>query len=134
MNRALRKAVNDALNGLDWNLISEFCSEPTDKIKPTEMKKIMKGAIFTAVQDMIDENIDEISIAYFTITIKGDESKHIVSILFTPTKSIGRENPDTGPVLKTEIYTLEELLKDAVKDENYELAATLRDRINKLKK
>jgi excinuclease UvrABC helicase subunit UvrB len=135
MTRALRKAVTDAINGLDWNLISDFCCDPAEKkVKPTEMKKALKSAIFTAVQDMIDEGINEISITYFTITIKGDESKHVVSILFTPTKSVGLESPDDEPAMKSEIEALEGLMRSAVQNENYELAAELRDRISSLRR
>lgn len=131
MTRNFRKAVNTAINDLDWNLITDFCADGKDRPKISDVKRDMKAIIFTAVQEMLNEGVDEVSIAYFTITIKGDENQHVVSILFTPTKSTAVENPDLS-VPKSEIAVLEGLMHNAVREENFELAATLRDRIKRL--
>jgi excinuclease UvrABC helicase subunit UvrB len=138
MTRNLRKAVSNAINDLDWNLISDFCTDNTQRPKNfiSFVKKEMKTSIFAAVQDMIEAGLSEISITYFTITIKGDENQHVVTILFTPTKSVALEDPEAGTAeeIRTEIAVLEDMMNKAASEENFELAATLRDRIKKLAK
>lgn len=131
MNKNLRKAVNAAINGLDWAIIAEFCADQTGNKKKADIKKALKESIVSAINSMIASDIDEMSITLFTISIRGGEGSHIVQIAFTPTKSIATEDR-SEQTDEEERAVIEEMLEKAIKEEKYELAAALRDQLRRV--
>lgn len=143
------KLIDDAFSCIDWSLVLQFYNENeySDKYhkKRINVLQHIKNDLRNLCNFVIDNNLNYFDQDQFIIrwnNMADDSLGDKLEILFVPVRGCSFTNePDLNYIeLDKESGDLLEynatcdLLEDAIRDENYELAAVLRDRIKALDK
>lgn len=150
MEKNFKKMFDEATRCLNWDVIMNFY-ESSDKESVFLKKSRGRGGITkenirkelrNLVEFVISSDLSRFEADQWIILCKKNEGDlgAMLEIIFAPTKSCAFENEVDYPTEEEatqdayEIEVLTELLNKSVKEENYELSAVLRDRINKIMK
>jgi len=150
MEKIFKKMFDEAIRCLDWDVIMSFYD--SNDYESAYFKKrrgrggITKDSIRKELRNLVDfvltNDISRFEAEQWIIISKKNEGDlgGMLEIIFAPTKSCAFEKEDDYPTEEEinqdayEVEVLQELLDKSVREENYELSAVLRDRINKIKK
>lgn len=141
MDKQLKKIIDEAISCLNWTVITDNYRD-YEKIVGKKRKTTME----TIKQDLrnlctfiVENNISYFDQDQFVIIWRTTDIDYKLGskleIMFVPTRAsaFGEEEYDLRDdeidSTQLELDTLESLLANSVKSENYELAAILRDRI-----
>lgn len=153
MDKKSKKMFNDAFNNLSWNVIlnfyesSEYESDFIKKhgkskskiglanhVRTSITKNLVKEELTNLLEFMLTNNISHFETDRWILICDAE----MLEIIFAPTKGRGfngkyEVKPEDEDINYDEIGILQELLDKSVSEENFELSAVLRDRINDLK-
>lgn len=146
MDKQFKKIIEEAIGCLNWNVIVENYRDYERIIG----KKKRKTTIDSIKQDLrnlcmfiMDNNISYFDQDQFVIVWRHTDIDYKLGskleIMFVPTRAcaFGEEEYDMRDdeidATQLELDTLESLLVNSISEENYELAAILRDRIIAIK-
>lgn len=150
MEKTIKKMFNEAVRCLNWDIIMNFYESNDQEsfflkkrrgrggLSKDSIRKELKNLVeYVHNNDISRFEADQWIIMYK----KGDgDLGAMLEIIFAPTKGCSFENEVEYPTEEEatqdayEVEVLTELLEKSVKEENYELSAVLRDRINKINK
>lgn len=147
MDKKIKRVIEEAMSCLDWDVIMSFYQSSDYELKFTKRrerktvtKDFIKKELRSTVTFVIESGISKFEADQWIINWRtsDDELGHMLEIIFAPTKGCSFENEGeylTEEELSTEVQTkdhLTSLLAQKVKEEDYELAAVLRDQIKSL--
>jgi len=142
MDKQIKKIIEEAISCLNWNVIVENYRD-YEKITGKK-RRTTSDTIKTDLRNLcvfiIENNINYFDQDQFLIIWRhtDNDSKlgNKLEIMFVPTRAcafsedVCAEIDDDIDTTQLELDTLSSLLSKSLKEENYELAAILRDRIN----
>jgi len=145
MDKHIINLIDAAINKLNWSIIissyTDYETIPNKKIRPVTINTIKKD-LKNVCKFIIENNITYFDQDQFIIT--WDYKSQIngkLDILYVPTRSTTFDDKyrfepldDESEISETELAAFQKLLVNAVNVEDYELAAVLRDRINRANK
>jgi len=141
MDKQSKIIIEEAISCLNWTIIVENYRDYEkngEKKRKTNIDTI-KTDLRNLCHFIIENNISHFDQDQFVITWRNTDVDHKLGskleIMFVPTKAcaFGEEERDMKndevDATQLELDTLSSLLANAISEENYELAAILRDRI-----
>jgi len=147
VDKKYRKIIDEAISCLNWDVIVQNYRDYErilgKKKRPTNAESI-KNDLRNLCKFIIENNITYFDQDQFVITWRHSDidfklgSK--LEIMFVPTRSVAYSEEEEYDLrddeidsAKMELDTLTRLLESSIEEENYELAAILRDRIEAVK-
>lgn len=149
MDKSFKKIFEEAIRCLNWEVIMGFYANndyesaflKKRKGSGSITKDQIKKELMNLVEFVLANNVNRFEADQWIIVCKMEgDLGNMIEIIFAPTKGCAFEGEPDYPTEdealqdKYELDVLQELLDKSVLDENYELSAVLRDRMNKLKK
>lgn len=142
MDKQLKKTIEEAISCLNWTIIADNYRD-YEKIVGKKKRRMTVDTIKKDLRNLchfiIENNISHFDQDQFVIIWRHTDIDHKLGskleIMFVPTRacSYGSEEYDLRDdeidATQLELDTLTSLLSNAINEENYELAAILRDRI-----
>lgn len=138
MDKKLLKLIDEVVNCLDWSIIVETYREYDGDVKRPKGINAIKRDLKNLCKYIISNNIKYFDQEQFIVKWEfvNDKLGSKLEIIYVPTKSCAyTQEPDmeltNEPVMSVEeeIDALKRIINEAVLEENYELAAIIRDRI-----
>lgn len=147
MDKKYRKIIDEALSCLNWEVIVDTYKD-YERIISKRKRDTTIDSIKTDLRNLcnfiIENNISYFDQDQFVITWRTTDMDHKLGskleIMYVPTRACAFGNEEYEPRLdelgdvEYELQALASLLEGAVAEENYELAAVLRDRIKDVRK
>lgn len=138
MDKKLLKLINEAINCLNWSVIVETYKDYEGDTKKSKGINVIKRDLKNLCKYIISNNIKNFESDQFVVKWEFVNNKlgSKLEIIYVPTKSCAyTQEPDmeltNEPIMSVdeELGALKKIINDAILEENYELAAIIRDRI-----